>query len=419
MLNVKVQQVCKNVNPFGGINFVNFTFKKLGIHKLIDNHLPPRPNQCKYSYSDIILGWIMGGLCGAQRLEDAHKIKNDFTGTPDVNIASPDRIAHVFKKMATKSLIDGKHVFNQNPVLSELLIKVAISTNEIRTRKGYTLDYDNVIIYNDKKDSAYTYDKGKGYQPGVCYLGNTPVYIQGRSGNSPASYKMKDTVATAMSLLDDHHIKVSRFRSDAAAYQKDVIEYFDSRKIQFFIRASNKKGMEIHFGLKTGWTELKCGGMTYKLREFRMRPFGSDKTYRYIGIMYETPEGKLRFSGKRYNYRAIVTNNWTMTPEEVFKFYNARGAIERNFDDLKNNFNWKRLPFSKLEENTAFMIISAIGKILYQSIIKRYSKKAKFIKKNWRLKAFRFNVISIAVQWVEDRMMIYTMQPHDYSVLIE
>ncbi|MBA7520755.1 hypothetical protein ES705_12852 [subsurface metagenome] len=89
-----------------------------------------------------------------------------------------------------------------------------------------------------------------------------------------------------------------------------------------------------------------------------------------------------------------------MTDKEVFFFYNQRGAIERNFDDLKNNFNWGRLPFSFLNENTVFLIISVIAYIIYQYIINTFSTKVKFVKKTFRLKNFIFHFITVGSEWI-------------------
>ena len=38
--------------------------------------------------------------------------------------------------------------------------------------------------------------------------------------------------------------------------------------------------------------------------------------------------------------------------------YNKRGAIERDFDRLNNDFGWKHLPCSFLKENTVYMILT-------------------------------------------------------------
>lgn len=46
-----------------------------------------------------------------------------------------------------------------------------------------------------------------------------------------------------------------------------------------------------------------------------------------------------------------MTNDWESTPDEIVFYYNKRGAIEREFEVLKYDFGWQKLPFSTLEQN--------------------------------------------------------------------
>jgi transposase len=63
-----------------------------------------------------------------------------------------------------------------------------------------------------------------------------------------------------------------------------------------------------------------------------------------------------------------------MSNDQVVNFYNQRGAIEREFDVLKNDFSWNKMPFSHIEQNTVFLIITAICRNLYEFIINSFSK---------------------------------------------
>ena len=83
------------------------------------------------------------------------------------------------------------------------------------------------------------------------------------------------------------------------------------------------------------------------------------------------------------------------------EFYNQRGAIEKEFDVLKNDFGWNNLPFSKLEENTVFLLFTAMCRNLYQYIIDHFSKKIEGLKSNYRIKKFIFRFISIPAKWIK------------------
>ena len=51
------------------------------------------------------------------------------------------------------------------------------------------------------------------------------------------------------------------------------------------------------------------------------------------------------FTKDAYMYSAILTNDLDMTSDEIVSFYNKRGAIEKEFDILKNDFGRNNLLF--------------------------------------------------------------------------
>lgn len=79
-----------------------------------------------------------------------------------------------------------------------------------------------------------------------------------------------------------------------------------------------------------------------------------------------------------------------MKDDEVVFFYNARGAKEREFDILKNDFGWRKMPFSKLEQNTVFLLIMAMCRNFYAHIIESFSKTATILAANFRIKNLPF-----------------------------
>ena len=68
-----------------------------------------------------------------------------------------------------------------------------------------------------------------------------------------------------------------------------------------------------------------------------------------------------------YVYRAILTNEWDMTEEEVIQFYNQRGAKEKVFDQMDNDFGWHYLPKTLLRENTGRLVLTA-GRLVLTAV---------------------------------------------------
>ena len=68
------------------------------------------------------------------------------------------------------------------------------------------------------------------------------------------------------------------------------------------------------------------------------------------------------FTGDTFKYRSILTNDWDSSEKEVIEFYNQRGASEKTFDVMNNDFGWNHFTCSFLNENSAYLIIMAIAK---------------------------------------------------------
>lgn len=126
------------------------------------------------------------------------------------------------------------------------------------------------------------------------------------------------------------------------------------------------------------------------------------------------------FTNDTYIYRAILTNDHHSTEKEVIEYYNARGTSEKIFDEMNNDFGWKKLPFSFLNQNTAFMIITAIIKNFYNYFVAIVAKKFDNISPTTRLKRFVFRFITVAGRWVyqgrEWILKLFTNKP--YHLLI-
>jgi hypothetical protein len=358
-----------------------------------------------------MLYWIYSNLCGAERLEDTVFLKSHLDNIPDLANPSPDRISGIFRSLAspltiTNSNNDVEHEFSIHKPLNSLMVDIA---KRLKTINSQTLDYDNVIIETEKYDSCWTYKKTKGYQPGVAFIGKTPVYIEARNGNSPAVYKMKDTLKRCLQLLTEKKIPIKHFRSDSAAYQNDVIKVMEKYKIQFFIRASNSSRLKENTQRIRKWTKVNSKGFDFELGEMNFIPF---LNHSYNPKMYRAVVKRVWTNGK-YHYYTILTNNKSMSAMQVLDFYNQRGAIERNFDDLKNNFNWSRIPFSFLNENLVFLIVSAIASIIYQYVINKFSKKVDFVKRTFRLKNFIFHFITIGSIWKNGKLKLFTNKNYE------
>jgi len=101
------------------------------------------------------------------------------------------------------------------------------------------------------------------------------------------------------------------------------------------------------------------------------------------------------FTRDNMKYRSILTNDYESSEKEIIEYYNQRGTEERTIDVLNNNFGWKNMPFSFMQENTVFLTVMMMCKNIYTWLIAIFSEKFTDLKKTFRLKKFIFRFITV------------------------
>lgn len=158
------------------------------------------------------------------------------------------------------------------------------------------------------------------------------------------------------------------------------------------------------------WEEVTIDGVLHFRGEINIKPF--NEVSRRLKIA-DIPKARLivtkaqkrnkqinLFTNEAMIYSVIITNDWGISKNEVVCFYNQRGKIEREFDVLKNDFGWKKMPFSHLHQNTSYLLLTAMCKNLYSYLIQHFAKKVKGLNPTDRIKKFIFRFINIPAKWV-------------------
>jgi len=317
-----------------------------------------------------------------------------------------------------------KHTFNINEPLNDLMLKALRLTGQLSEGPCYDLDYDNQVIATEKWDAVRTYKKCYGYQPGIASIGGMPVYIEGRNGNSQATFEQAATLDRMFDRLTDNRIRIGAFRADSGSYLREAVKVVEANAERFYIRARRSTEMERQIGelSQQAWNPIRLDWQKMDVAEIPWTPFGGTSSYRLIlsRIKRGDRQGDL-FSGGAYTWRAILTNDYVSTPRQIVAFYNKRGSSERVFDVMNNDFGWSKLPCSFLSENTAFMILTAILANFYRYLISRYSESVPWLKPTWRLKKFIFRFITVPAKWIRSgRRNILKLYTHkDYPLLLE
>lgn len=404
------------ISPFGGLNFVLEEFKRMRLDELLSDHLPKLATQSYYNWFDIIGSYWSVFFCGGDCAEDLSSNLHGLKENPYINIPSPDRVLERVKSLSVPSAIyktnkgKSKNQFSINENLNRVNIQILNKLTSFN-KKNVVLDYDNTIIYTSKDDARYAYTKKSGYCPGVGIIGNHVVYVENRNGNSAAHTLQNETIDRMMSLLQEERINVKSIRADSASYAFDTVTSMLRYCETIFVRAKLKTTVLHAISQIVDWNEVKVGDEIMHRGSVNFVPFKEAarkshrkeelREFRLVVTKKNNKDGQLDvFTKEACEYSAIMTNDFELTDDEVVFFYNQRGAKEREFDVMKNDFGWNNMPFSKIEQNTVFLIITAICRNLYNHIILLFGKKIKGLKTSSRIKKFIFRFICIPGKWV-------------------
>ena len=419
---MKIQQSTR-INPFGGLNFVIEELDRLKIGGVLNSELPKLSRQSQYNWRDLLYSYWSVFFCGGDCAEDlSDNFKPSLSQVPYFSVPSPDRILNRLKEVAVASKFfkpnraKYSHEFSIDPRLNNLNLKLLKRLFPRAFEGQNILDYDNTICYTGKQDALKTYKSETGYQPGVGFIGSKVVFVENRNGNSTAHILQEETLKRMFELLLKNDIKISKFRADSASYNWKTIQTIDKYSETFYVRARMSQALDRAISKIKNWKIIGNPKDQIYRGETTFTPFiraardsnENLKEYRLIVTKEKRRDGQVNlFTSEAFLYSTIVTNDNEKTMDEVVCFYNERGAIEREFEVLKYDFGWNKLPFSKLSQNNVYLLITAICKNIYHYLIRFFSKKVSNLKPTFRLKKFIFRFITIPAKWINHSRQTY------------
>lgn len=424
---MKITTSTNAIKSFGGLNFVSAEFDRLQLPDLITQHLGERSPLAVFSYSDVVKNLWAIIFAGGDCAEDiSANLKGELTNIENMNVCSPDTLLRVQKSLALdRETHIGKsgavNDISKNAMLNELNLDMLLQSKTLRPNRLYDLDFDHQFIPCEKYDSKKGYKMKQGYFPGVASIGRETVFIENRNGNSNVKFKQAGTLAEAYELLASRKIKIDRSRMDCGSFTKEIIETVAANSKRFYIRAQRCGELSNKVKQVKSWETVRIGLFDVEVCSIDYAPFGEDKTYRYIVSRQKNNTGQIdAFFGDDLTYRAIATNDRTSTDREAIEYYNQRGATEKIFDELNNDFGWKHLPFSFLQENTVYMVLTAMCRNFYLTILQKISKLVPFVKPYFRLKKFIFRFVTVPFKWIsrgrQKILKLFTEKPYHLLV---
>ena len=421
----KVQQKSEKITAFGGIFFVLDKFDSI-LSSVIDSHLGLRSTLIGYQYSEIIRAIFSVFCCGGDCMEDLNLyLKDVLTERPHTRVPSADTVLRGIEELATENIsytaekTGNVYDFNTAEKLNQLLIKLLLATGQLTEGGEYDVDFDHQFLEAEKYDSKRTYKGFDGYSPGVFTIGGLIAYLENRDGNCNVRFKQAETHRRFFEMMSSFGIHVRSFRADCGSYSEDIVKVVMEHTEKFHIRAERYAGLYEKVKRQTGWTTVEIGFQHYDIQSFPFESFEDVKHCRLVVQRQRKQNGEqLDLFDGEYTYRCILTNDWDMTDEEIILHYNKRGSAEQVFDRQDNDFGWAHLPKSFMNQNTVFLLLTAMAANFYRYIVALPLMAVLFgIKATDRVKSFLFRFIAVPAKWIKTarqyKLNIYSNKPYN------
>jgi Transposase DDE domain group 1 len=379
----------------GGIGAIVLLARKTGLIGDIDNRLHLLKRHLPYHESDHVLNIALNILAGGHKLEHLELRRNDEVYLNSLGarrIPDPTTEGDFCRRIGEEDVLDLMDAFNQ----------ARLRVWEQQPQEFFQqaiIDADGTLVDTDaacKQGVDVAYNGVWGYHPLVVSLANTqePLFLVNRSGNRPSHERAAGFIDRSVALCRYAGFRKFLLRGDTDFTQTTHLDRWnDAGDIRFIF------GIDARPNLIALAEELPESAFSYLERpeapiktvprqqperhkpqivrdrgfeaihtleemvaEFRYQPVACKRTYRVIVLRKRlaTDKGQLRLF-EEYRYFFFITNDDTMTAEEVVVMANQRCNQENLISQLKTGVYALTTPVDNLVSNWAYMVMASLA----------------------------------------------------------
>jgi hypothetical protein len=412
----------------GGMGAIAKLVENVGLASEIDGSLELLKLHKPYHESDHVLNIAYNTLCGGQRLQDIEARRCDrvfLDGLGTESLPDPTTAGDFCRRFDPGAVLALQEAFNRSR------LKVWQRQPDSFFAQPAVIDADASIVQTDAQTKAgmdISYNGVWGYSALVVSLANTkePLYLGLLGANRPSHEGVIDYYDRAIALCRHAGFQEIRLRGDTDFSLTTELDRWDDDGVRFvfgydakanLIKRAEGSDDELYHELVTR-TEQQIATTprtrpanikdaivherNYKtLRqtaedviEFSYRPGKCKRDYRVIAlrknISVERGENVLFCE---YRYFFYITNDRTMTADEVIDQARQRCDQENLISQLKSDVRALHAPVNTLNANWAYMTMAALA---------------------WTLKAWSALLLPIRPRWAEQhheqRRRLLTME---------
>lgn len=381
----------------GGIGVIHQLANNVGLVEALNRRLQLLQRRRPYSEADHILNIAYNAMCGGLVLDDIELRRNDVAFLDALGartIPDPTTAGDFCRRFQAEDI----------ELLMEAVNDVRVGVWQRQSPRFFAgparIDADGTLVETTgecKEGMNIAYNGTWGYHPLVVSLANTgePLFIVNRSGNRPSQEGAPEYFTRAIALCRRAGWKDVLLRGDTAYSQASYFDRWDDDGVRFVFGYSAYKSMIAHADAvedaeyrelvrradelhatrtprakqprvkeqivrERGFRNLCLA--REDLAEFEHRPRKANRSYRIVVLRKTIVEERGQLClGQDYRYFFYVTNDRTMTPEQVVREANQRCNQENLHAQLKGGVRALRAPLNTLHANWAYMAIVALA----------------------------------------------------------
>lgn len=332
----------KEITAWGGLSLIKRMLDHMGFDSaLADSGLPQPKSNRGYRPEQLIVQFMMGIWCGANRFEHGEVTRHDtvlqrlFGFARMANFKAVIRLFRKFDQPTNDRVFDSLYSW----LFGQLRID------------GLTLDLDSTVMtrYGAQEGAKRGYNPTKpgrnSHHPLMAFVADTRMVanLWLRPGNS---HTANNSIAFLQASLDRLGGKrVELLRADSGFSDDGFLRDLERRKLHYIVAARLQQPLQRALAAQKGWWTLDDG---IELVSFDYQSPSWDKPRRIVGIRQQTAK-RAQAKGRTlslfaddpdqrgYRYGALITD-MALPAQQVWRTYRGRADCENRIKELKYDF---------------------------------------------------------------------------------